>query len=145
MTLGKTLGISFIISLVLWLILGYVYGDFVLADSVVPEKGVTIDDWLSAYYLAVGAGAGIAFVANFFWYLAGVNFSGGSGISMKYYLILGLSLVFCVIATFFFMEPAVEGNGISTFLSIFLAPIGFYLDSVFASADAVKFIPPFRG
>ena len=145
MSWGKTIGISIIVSLLLWLVLGYLYGEFMLADTVVPEKGVTIDEWLSYYYKAAVASAVIAILANIAWYAIGVNFSGGSGISMKYYLVLGASLVFGVIATFALMEPAVDGNGISTFLSIFLAPIGFYLDSVFASADAVKFIPPFRG
>lgn len=145
MSWGKTIGISIIVSLLLWLAFGYLYGEFMLADTVVPEKGVTIDEWLSCYYEAAGASAGIAILANIAWYAIGVNFSGGSGISMKYYLVLGAALVSGVIATFALMEPAVDGNGISTFLSIFLAPIGFYLDSVFASADAVKFIPPFRG
>ncbi|MGO5131219.1 hypothetical protein [Mitsuokella jalaludinii] len=145
MTWGKTLGISFIVSLVLWLIFGYVYGDFVLADSVVPEKGVTIDDWLSAYYLAAGISAFFAWVFNIAWYIMGVNFAGGSGISTRYYVLWGLTLILGLGAAFGFMEPAVEGNGVSTFFAIFLAPMAFYLDSVFASADAVKFIPPFRG
>lgn len=145
MTLGKTLGISFIVSLVLWLIFGYVYGDFVLADSVVPEKGVTIDNWLSAYYLAAGISVIVAFLFNIVWYVKGINFAGGSGISTWYYVLWGFTLICSLGATFILMEPAVEGNGVSTFFAIFLAPVAFYLDSVFASADAVKFIPPFRG
>lgn len=55
MSWGKTIGISIIVSLLLWLALGYLYGEFMLADTVVPEKGVTIDEWLSCYYEAAGA------------------------------------------------------------------------------------------
>ena len=84
MSWGKTIGISIIVSLLLWLVLGYLYGEFMLADTVVPEKGVTIDEWLSYYYKAAVASAVIAILANIAWYAIGVNFSGGSGISMKY-------------------------------------------------------------
>lgn len=145
MTLVKSWGIAALISIVLWLVFGYAYGDFVLGDTVVPEKGVTIDDWLDAYYIAVGISVVAAWLGNAIWWFIGKSFSGGSGISMKYYLVWALTLIGGLIAAFGFMEAAVEGNGVSMFFAIFLAPIGFYLDSVVASADAVKFIPPFRG
>lgn len=145
MTMGKSWGIAALISIALWLVFGYAYGDFVLGDTVVPEKGVTIDDWLSAYYVAIGISVGVAWVGNIIWWFIGKNFSGGAGISMKYYLVWAVTLIGGLVAAFGFMEPAVEGNGISMFFAIFLAPIGFYLDSVVVSADAVKFIPPFRG
>ena len=46
-----------VIFFVLWLVFIYGYGDFWLADTIVPDADIEIDEWLHSYYLAGGIAA----------------------------------------------------------------------------------------
>ena len=49
MSWGKTIGISIIVSLLLWLALGYLSGDFMLLVLFVPEKAGPIVEWSGGF------------------------------------------------------------------------------------------------
>ncbi len=60
---------------------------------------------------------------------------------MKKYANFDLAIASFLIA-FLVIDSAQEGTGLSFFFVGFLAPVGYYLNSLINSAEAVKFIPP---
>lgn len=133
---------SVVIFFVLWLLAIYLYGDFYLADNIVPEADVEIDEWLHSYYLAGGIAALAGLIFSTMWFYCGINYSGGSGIGITHTILWILSAIVSFLVAFFVIDAAQEGTGLSFFFVGFLAPVGYYLNSLFNSAEAVKFIPP---
>ena len=133
---------AIVIFLVLWLLAIYVYGDFYLADNVVPEAGTEIDEWLHSYYLAGGIAALIGLICSTLWFYFGINFSGGIGIGAKHTILWLISIIGSFVVAFLVIDASQEGSGLSFFFVGLLAPVGYYPNSLFNSAEAVKFIPP---
>lgn len=131
-----------LIFVVLWSVFIYAYGDFYLVDNVVPDTGIEIDEWMDSYYQAGGIAAVIGFILSVIWFYFGLHFSGGSGISLKYTVLWIISLIASFIVAFVFILPTQEGSGLSLFFVGFLAPVGFYLNSIFNSEGSVKYVPP---
>lgn len=140
---GSFLVKAFIIYLIMWCILIYGYGDFFLSDSIVPEKDVAIDEWLNSYYIAGAVSAVIAFICSCIWFYFGINYSGGHGISLKHKILWIIAALGGLLAAFLIIMPAVDGKGLSLLFAWIIAPLGYYIVSLFDSAEAVKFIPPF--
>jgi len=139
---GSFLVKAIVILIVMWAIAIYVYGDFVLADSVVPERGVGIDEWLDSYYKAGAISAFWGLVCSCIWFYFGTHYSGGAGISIKFWVPWIVSLVLGIATAFFVIEKAVDGSGASFIFAALMAPVGYYLIALFDSAEAVKYIPP---
>ncbi|WP_306537649.1 hypothetical protein [Megasphaera sp.] len=133
---------AILIFFLLWMLAIYLYGDFYLADNVVPEADMEIEEWLHSYYLAGGIAAIVGLVCSAIWYYFGINFSGGMSVSVKHTILWLLAFFGSFIVAFLVIAPAQEGSGLSFFFVGFLAPVGYYLNSLFNSAEAVKFIPP---
>lgn len=131
-----------LIFVVLWGIFIYAYGDFYLVDNVVPDTGIEIDEWMDSYYQAGGIAAVIGFLLSIIWFYFGLDFSGDSSISIKYMILWILSFILSFIVAFIWIAASQEGSGLSLFFVGFLAPVGFYLNSLFNSEESVKFIPP---
>lgn len=131
-----------VFTVVLWLIFIYAYGDFVLTDSIVPEKGVEISEWMDSYYFAGAVSAVIGLICAIIWYIFGINYAGEAGIVVKYRILLIVSIILGLGVAFVVILPAVDGSGLSLFFAWLIAPLTFYLNSLFNSAEAVKFIPP---
>ena len=52
MSWGKFFVITAGLLVFLWLMFCYVYGIFVLNDTIVPYPGTEIDEWLNGYYIS---------------------------------------------------------------------------------------------
>lgn len=133
---------ALLIGLVFWLIFIYGYGDFFLVDSIVPEKGTAIDEWMDSYYLAGTVSAIVGIVCGAIWFYFGTNFSGEAGISAKFYILLIASVILGFAAAFALILSAVEGSGLSLLFAWLIAPLTYYVITLIDSAEAVKFIPP---
>lgn len=133
---------TMIIYLILWGIFIYGYGEFSLIDSIVPERGVEIDEWLQSYYFAGGISSLIAFVCSCIWFYFGTQYAGGHGISIKFNILWIVTVMGGLISDFFIIMSAVDGRGLSWVFACLIAPIGYYIVSLSCSAEAVKFIPP---
>ena len=142
MTWGKFFVRTFIICLVLWLAAIYAYGNFVLADSIVPEQGTPIEDWLSSFYTAGGVSAVLGLLTSAIWFFLGKSYSGGAGIGVKFFLGWILAAALGAACAILLLAPAVDGKGAAFILIVLVAPLGYYLSSLFSCANAVKFIPP---
>lgn len=133
---------AIVITVILWLLVVYLYGDFVLVDSVVPEKGIEISEWMDSYYFAGALSAIAGLICTIVWYVFGINYAGGAGIVAKYRILLIVSVVVGLIIAFVVILPAVDGSGLSLLLAWIVSPLVFYVNSLLNSAEAVKFIPP---
>lgn len=140
--MGRFLVITIGLLLLLWGILVYGYSAFVLADSIVPVEGMEIEEWLSGYRLAGGASGVLGFACASIWYYLGDNYLGGSGIEIKYFALLIASLLAGALTAFFVLPPSIDGSGLSFAIVMLLPPLLYYLASLCASAEPVKFIPP---
>lgn len=128
--------------LVLWGLLIYGYGEFFLSDSIVPEQGVEIGEWLNSYYFAGAICALVGLVCGCIWYWFGIHYAGGMGISLKYKIVFVAAIILGILSAFLFIMPAIDGQGLSMFFACLIAPLGYYLISLFDTAEAVKYIPP---
>lgn len=133
---------SLVVYAILWALLIYVYGSFVLVDDIVPDTGIDIDEWMQSFYIAGGVSAVIGFICTAIWHWFGNSFAGEAGITGKYYLLWIVSLVGSFIAELVVVAPSQEGSGLAFFFVVLLAPLGFYINSLCNSAEAVKYIPP---
>lgn len=131
-----------LIFFLLWLAAIYFYGDFYLMDNVVPDVNYEIEEWLHSYYLAGAVSAIIGLICSIIWFYFGVNFSGGRGAAITHTILWLVSFVGGFVVALLLIAPSQEGSGLSLFFVGFLAPIGYYFNSLFNSAEAVKFIPP---
>lgn len=131
-----------VIFFVLWLVFIYGYGDFFLSDTIVPEADVEIDEWLHDYYIAGGIAAVVGLICSAVWFYFGVNFSGGISAGAKHTILWIIAFIASFVVAFICIDTSQEGSGLSFFFVGFLAPVGYYLNSLFNSAEAVKFIPP---
>lgn len=138
----KFLAKNILFFLVLWMICIYGVGDFYLSENVVPVKGVSVSEWMSAYYTAGTASAIVGFIFSLLWFVIGSRYTGGSGIAAKHTLLWGVCTILGIGVAFVILEGAQEGM-VAAYLDIFfIAPIGYYMNSLFNSAAEVKFIPP---
>lgn len=131
-----------LIFFILWLLSIYLYGEFYLVDNVVPDVSIEVDEWLHSYYLAGAVSAITALICSTVWFYFGVNFSGGRSGSVTHTILWLVSFICGFIVALILIAPSQEGSGLSFFFVGLLAPLGFYLNSLFNSAEAVKFIPP---
>ena len=138
MSWGKHLGITIFFALIM-VALFFVHAEFFLIDTIVP--GIIIEDWISNYEAAGIAASMLGVVTSAIWFFIGINHNGSSSIATKYLLLLVLSLILGG-STIFMLDAAIDGAGCA---KLFL-PLGttliYYLSSLFASADAVRNVPP---
>lgn len=134
----KTAGIV----IVLWLAAFFGYGEFFLKDNIVPVEGMEVEEWLNAYRIAGGVSGVLAFLWSAVWYYIGDNYAGESGIEVKYYGLMVLSVLSGFAAVFFFLPPSLEGAGFSLAFVVLISFLTYYFSSLLASAEPVKFIPP---
>lgn len=133
---------SLVVYAILWALLIYVYGSFVLVDDIVPDTGIDIDEWMQSFYIAGGISVIVGMVCTGIWYYLGNSFAGEAGISGKFYLLWVLSLIGSFITEVVVVDPSQEGATLAFVCVVILAPLGFYLNSLWNSAEAVKYIPP---
>ena len=133
----KTLGLV----VLLWAVLFYGYGNFVLADNVVPVEGIEIDEWLTAYNITGLASGIIAFLCSAIWFYFGDNYTGESGIKIKYYGLMILNFILSVVLVVILLPKTIDGSGLSSFFVVVNALLIYYLSSIVASAGPVKYIP----
>lgn len=138
---------SFFWSAVIYVVLGavaYFIGQFLVVDSIVPDVGISIDEWMESYNITVAVVAVIGFVCSCGWNIVGKNYAGESGINAKYMGIWCLSFVLSLGALIFILNPSQEGSTLADITIVLLAPLGYYISSLWSwsSESAVKFIPP---
>lgn len=141
MSWGRFIGVAFVICVVGFIIL-LGYGELSLVDDIVPEKGVSIDDWMSSYYEAGIFSLIIALVMGSVWFWTGSHYSGGVGISLRYYVFWGISFIGSFLVALMVIYPAQEGYVVADALVCIVSPICYYIISLLDSANAVKYIPP---
>lgn len=134
----KTAGIA----IVLWLAAFIGYGDFILKDSIVPVEGMEVEEWIDAYRITGGISGIVGFVLSAIWFYIGDNYAGEDGISLKYYILLIVSLIAGAMLALFKMPPSIEGSGLAFFTVMVISVLTYYLSSLFAYAEQVKYIPP---
>lgn len=133
----KTLGLV----VLLWTVLFYGYGSFVLVDNVVPIEGIEIEEWVSAYNITGLASGIVAFLCSAIWFYLGDNYTGESGIKIKYYGLMILNFVMAVVLVVVLLPKTIDGSGFSSFFVVVNALLVYYLSSIVASAGPVKYIP----
>lgn len=133
----KTLGLL----VLLWVLLFYGYGNYVLADNIVPVEGIEIEEWLSAYNITGLTSGIVAFACSALWFYFGDNYTGGSGIRIKYYGLMIVDFIIAVVLAVVLLPRAIDGSGMSSTLVVLNALLVFYLSSIIASAGPVKYIP----
>ena len=134
----KTAGIV----IILWLAAFFGYGDFILKDSIVPIEGMEVEEWIDAYRITGGISGIVGFILSAIWFYIGDNYAGESGISVKYYALLVISLLMGVALAIFKMPPSIEGSGLAFVMITGISILTYYLSSLLASAEPVKYIPP---
>lgn len=145
MSWGKFFVITIGLLVFLWLLLCYAYGSFYLVDMVVPYPGTEIDEWLNGYYLTGAVSAVMGFVCAAIWFAMGNSYNGRSSLGIRYGIVWILSLLFSIGVYFLLMPEAQEGAGLSNVFVVVVAPLLYYLSSLFASPNAGKYIPPLSG
>ncbi len=145
MSWGKFFVITAGLLVFLWLMFCYVYGIFVLNDTIVPYPGTEIDEWLNEYYISGLISSLLGFVCSAVWFSIGNSYDGKSSLGIKFGIIWIVSIVFSVAVKFLVMPDFVEGAGLASVFIILLAPLLYYLSSLFAPANASKYIPPLSG
>lgn len=141
MSWGKFIGIAFIICIVGFIVL-LGYGELSLVDDIVPEKGISIDDWMSSYYEAGIFSLIVALAMGSAWFWTGTHYSGGVGISLRYYVFWAISFIGSFLLALIVIYPAQEGYVVADVLVCIVSPICYYAISLLDSANAVKYIPP---
>lgn len=133
----KTLGML----ILLWLLLFFAYGNMVLVDSIVPAEGIDVDEWISSYKICGGISGISGFICAAIWFFVGNGYAGESGIGIKFYGLLILSVVLGVICNFIFLPSSVDGSGLAGIFVVIFPPVLYYLAGLLAYAPAVKYIP----
>ncbi len=119
----------------------YLYGSFILIDNIVPDVGMSIDEWIADYYLTALLAIIGGFACTLLWYFFGSRFSGGSSI-MGIYIVLFLAALGCgVLFSLLLLPNSQEGSGLAGVFVCLFPLLGFYLNSLFFSHDNVKYIP----
>lgn len=136
---------TLLVLVVLWLLLFLGYGNFVLADTVVPVEGIEVDEWISSYQMCGIISGILGFICAAIWFQFGKNYAGESGIKVKFYALWIVSLVLSVLVNVIFFPEAVEGTGFAHVFVIVMAPVLYWVSSLVASAPAVKYIPKGAG
>ena len=130
------------IVIVLWLAAFFGYGDFVLKDSIVPVEGMEVEEWIDAYRITGGISGIVGFILSAIWFYIGDNYAGESGISVKYYALFVISILTGGALAIFKMPPSIEGSGFAFVMVAGISLLTYYLSSLLASAEPVKYIPP---
>lgn len=133
----KTLGML----ILLWLLLFFAYGNMVLVDSIVPVEGIDVDEWINSYKICGGISGLSGFICAAIWFFVGSGYAGESGIGIKFYSVLILSVFLGLICNFIFLPASVDGSGLSSIFVVVFPPVLYYLAGLFAYAPAVKYIP----
>ena len=134
----KTAGIM----ILLWLAAFFGYGDFILKDSIVPVEGMEVEEWIDSYRITGGISGIVGFILSAIWFNIGDNYAGESGINVKYYALFVLSIVIGAALAIFKMPPSIEGSGLAFVMVTGISFLTYYLSSLFAYAEPVKYIPP---
>lgn len=130
------------ITILLFLVLIYGYGNFFLIDSIVPPQEMPVEEWLKGYFTAGGVSGLAGFLCSALWYYWGNNYTGGSDIKVKYWGALIVAAILGAVVAFYMIPARQEGEGLA-FVAVTILPLlTYFLSSLFASADAVKYIPP---
>lgn len=91
----------------------YLYGSFVLVDNIVPDVGMSIDEWIADYNLTALLAIIGGFACTLLWYFFGSRFSGGSSI-MGIYIVLFLAALGCgVLFSLLLLPNSQEGSGLA--------------------------------
>ena len=112
---------------------------------VVPAYGLALESWLQRFYMCglVSLLCGLAVAA--FWFKEGLTYdqAGGRPIE-KIYKLCGLGAVAAGLVVAGILLPRAYEWGLAAQLwLVLLAPAVYYLDSIFAGAYPVQFVPPF--
>ena len=133
----KTLGMI----VVMYLLFFYGYADYVLIDSVVPIEGMEIEEWLVGYKTAGAASAAVALLCSAIWFAIGDSYSGGSGIGVKFYGLLLVSVLLGIAVNVFMVPDSIDGSGLAAVYVVLYPAVVYYLSALFAYAAPVKYIP----
>lgn len=141
--MGKSVAKSLGIMVGLWVLLVLLPGNLFIIDSIVPTRGTTIDEWINAFYMSGFISGIFGFICAVIWHFFGARYTGGKGIRFLYIALLAGSCILGVIAAFFVILPSIDGAGFSFLLVLLVSALTFYISSLFACAEPVKYIPPF--
>lgn len=114
---------AFVVYFLLWWVLIYAYGWF-LINQVVPANGIGVDEWLQSYYQVGVANVVIGLIISFIWFWLDRR-SLGKLSSLKYY---GLLLLACFITSeniSHFVMPTLGGESLMLTFTNIVVPIGF--------------------
>lgn len=142
MNWGKFIAISLGLLIVLCGIFFWGYGTMVLYDNVVPLNNYPKDKWVYDYAFSGIVSAVGAFVCSAIWFAIGESYDGKSSVTAKYWILMAVSLIIAFGSLSFLTPAAATGTGISTSLVLAVAPIHYYLSSLLAPSESVKYIPP---
>lgn len=141
MTWGSFFVKTFGMLVVLYLVLFYGYADFVLADSIVPMEGMEIEEWISGYKIAGVASAIVALICSALWFWIGNDYTGDSGIGVKFYGLLLVSVILGIVVNVFMVPQSIDGSGLAAVYVVLYPAVVYYLSALFAYAAPVKYIP----
>jgi hypothetical protein len=130
--------------IVLLALLTFALGFLLLGGRVVPADGMTIETWLQRFYLCGGLSLLLGLVCAGIWFGKGLFYDANSGkkITSLYYGLGAVTLVGAVLIAVAVLPRAYEWGVPAQIWLVLLAPVYYYLDSVFAGAYPVQFVPP---
>ena len=130
--------------IVLLALLTFALGFAVLGGRVVPADGMTIEKWLQRFYLCGGLSLLLGVVCAAVWFGKGLFYDANSGRQMRplYYGLGALTLAGAVLLGFLVLPRTHEWGLPAQLWLVLIAPLYYYLDSVFAGAYPVQFVPP---
>lgn len=119
----------------------YGLGNLTLIDTVIPMEGIEVDEWMAGYHFCAILAGIVALLTSVVWYCRGRSYTGGSGIETIYYVMWACTAVLAVVIDFVELPPSIEGAWLAHLYLIVAPCLHYWLVTLFASPDPVKYIP----
>lgn len=137
------IAVAIIVYGVLWGLLIYGYGNFILIDDIVPDASISIEEWMETFYKAGGLSVLAAFACNIGWYCVGASYCGEGAIRFKYLMFLFVASLSSLASAIFIIEKLQTTELLPYFLVFIIGPVGYYVVTLICSPSTVRYIPPF--
>lgn len=112
-----------------------------LEDNIVPEKGIEISEWMDQYYFCGGISIIIGILCSAIWYWKGIKYNGNGKMARWFWGLWFLSLVIAIIIDVAGLFAYVDGGLLATIFVILAPPVIYYVNTLWSSPAAVKYIP----
>lgn len=133
---GKVFGLA-----VVFVIIMYALGIFYLEDTIVPEKGVEISEWMDEFYICGWISIIIGSIFGGIWYWKGIKFDGTGNLTPWFWGLWIVSFIIAIVIAIAGLLAYVDGGLLAYIFVILASPIIYYVNTLINSAAAVKYIP----